>query len=231
MPNLIAGNFGEWSPEIARQKALSQAAQRIGQVQGYMNKDVTVRPEFDYAQQANEARIKADTINQESSTNAANNVIVQNINDAIAQQQTPAQAALDAQAAALTSPVQGGTESPRISAYMRALRKTSALEPESDLPVRGQQEVDRYGMGTEVLQNKQGGDRGGWDRQALGRDISTEDFLNSKKLQNQIARYKFGKYLKRQGETGALTKWHEKTGNPLSLETFLSQVLAQMDKG
>lgn len=230
MPELINGQFGNWSHEEARRRSLEQAAKRAGQMQGFMGQPVEVRPEFDYAQQANDTGIKANTIMQESAINAGNNSIVQNVNDAIAQQQASAQAALDAQAAALAAST--GSEAPQphqISAYMRALRKVSKTPP-TDLPERGLEEpFGRYGLSEEVLSNSNGGDRGGWDRQALGRDITPEQYLNSKKLQNQISRYQFGKYLQKAGNAeGALTKWHEKTNNPLSLETFLSQVLSQL---
>lgn len=227
MVGLIDGQLGDWSPELARRKAIESAAARAGQMQGYMHSDVNVRPEFDYAQQANEARIKADTLNQNSAYNAANNTIIAGVNDAIAQQQASAQAALDAQAVPL--PGFGGSqapESPRMGAYMRALRKGSDLGSDEQIGAQ----MGSYGMSEQNLQNKQGGDKGGWDRQALGYDITTEEFLNSKKLQNQIARYKFGKYLNREGETGALEKWHDKTNNPLSLNTFLSQVLSSLKR-
>ncbi len=231
MPELVQGQLGNWSHEAARRKALEQAAQRSGQMQGYLGQQVEVRPEFDYSQQARDAQVEAATINQQSSSNAANNSIVSGINSAVAQQQASAQAALDAQALALTPPVPTGTEGPRKSAYMRALRKTVKSTPQDvDLPNKSQPNslLGRYGLSEENLQNKQGGDKGGWDRQALGRDVSAEELLKSKKLQNQIARFKFGKLLDRQGETGALTTWHEKTNNPLDLETFLSQILSQL---
>lgn len=227
MAELVAGNFNQWSHDSARRKALEAAAQRAGSMQGFMGSQSPVRPEFDYAQQARDAQIKADTINQESSINSANNIIISGVNDAMEQQALANQAALDAQAAALASQYGEGTSQPRLGAYMRALRQSN------DLGVDDKQDgqMGTYGMSTDVLQNKQGDDQGGWDRQALGRDISTEEFLNSRKLQTQIARYKFGKYLNKQGETGALTKWHQKSGQePDSLQAFLTSFLSQLQR-
>lgn len=224
MVGLVPGQLGDWSHDSARRKALEQAAQRAGQVQGYMGQQVQTKPEFDYAQQARDAQVEANTLNQQSSSNAANNSIVRNLNSAIEQQQAAAQAALDAQAQALTSPVPTGTETPRKSAYMRALRAGTDLKTDEQIGAQ----LGRYGLSEQNLQNKKGGDRGGWDRQALGHDVSAEELLGSKKLQNQIARFKFDKLLNREGETGALTKWHEKTNNPLDLETFLSLVFSQL---
>ena len=228
MASLVQGQLGDWSHESARQKALAAAAQRSGQHQGYIGDQMKPQVEFNWAQQANDTGIRASTIMQESAINAGNNSIVNQINQAIEQQQAQAQAALDAQAATLNS--MGGEEapeSPRLSAYLRALRKSNNMDV-NDRTLDGQ--LGTYGMSADVLRNKQGGEEGGWDQQALGRDISTEEFLNSRKLQTQIARYKFGKYLKKsENEAGALTKWHQKT-TPTSDEDTLASFLAQFVK-
>lgn len=223
MAQLIGGTLGNWSHDNARRKSLEQAAQRVGLQQGAMGTQVPTRPEFDWGQQARDTQIKADTINQESSANAANNIIVTGINDAVAQQQAAMQAALDAQAAALAGTGSQGPESPRVSAYLRALRRSNNADAD-DRSLQGH--LGTYSIPMQVLDGK----KGGWDKQALGRNISTEEFLNSKMLQNQIARFKFKKYLSRLGETGALEKWHKKTGNPEPLQDFISQVLNQLQR-
>lgn len=232
MAELVAGKFNDASPELARQKALAAAAERAGKIQGYMGNQTEVRPEYDWQQKANDTGIQADTIVQESAINAGNNTVIQQVNQAIAQQQAEAQAALDAQAATLNTGGSQGTESPRISAYLRALRKSNNMDA-NDRTLDGQ--LGTYGMSADVLRNKQGGEQGGWDQQALGRDISPEEFLNSRKLQNQIARYKFGKYLKKGGEASALTKWQQKTSTDPSdsdaLQQFLAEVMSQLRGG
>ena len=38
---------------------------------------------------------------------------------------------------------------------------------------------------------------GGWDMEALGRNISMQEFMGSRSLQDQIAQYKLGQYLKK----------------------------------
>lgn len=224
MASLTPGRLGDWSHESARQKSLQQAAQRAGMAQGAMGDQMQVRPEFDWAAQARDAQVEANTLNQQSSVNAANNTIIQSINEAMAEQQAAQQAALDAAAAPLNTGGSGAPESPRVSAYLRALRKSNNMDV-NDRTLQGQ--LGTYGMSA---QNAGVGSEGGWDQQALGRDISAQDFLNSKKLQNQIARYKFGKYLNRFGETGALEKWHQKTGNTDPLQDFISQVLGSLRK-
>jgi hypothetical protein len=222
MASLVGGQLGNWSHDSARQKALEQAAQRAGMAQGAMGDQMQVRPEFDWASKARDAQVEANTLNQQSSTNAANNTIIQSINQAMAEQQAAQQAALDAQAGSLNMGGSEAPESPRVSAYLRALRKSNNMDV-NDRTLTGQ--MGTYGMSAETAGI---GQQGGWDQQALGRNISAKEFLDSKKLQNQIARYKFGKYLKRSGEEGALEKWHKKTGNTDPLQDFISQVLQSM---
>lgn len=47
-----------------------------------------------------------------------------------------------------------------------------------------------------------------WDRQALGRDVSRDEFLNSPAIQDAIARYKLGQYLASRGMAGAAATWY-----------------------
>jgi hypothetical protein len=224
MASLVGGQLGDWSHESARQKALQQAAQRAGMAQGAMGDQMQVRPEFDWSSKARDAQVEANTLNQQSSVNAANNTIIQSINEAMAEQQAAQQAALDAAAAPVALQGSEAPESPRVSAYLRALRKSNNMDVD-DRTLTGN--MGTYGMSAESAGINQ---QGGWDQQALGRNISSEEFLNSKKLQNQIARYKFGKYLNRFGETGALEKWHQKTENTDPLEDFISRVLNTLKK-
>lgn len=47
-----------------------------------------------------------------------------------------------------------------------------------------------------------------WDRQALGRDVSREEFLRNPGIQDAIARYKLGKLLASRGMAGAAATWY-----------------------
>lgn len=49
---------------------------------------------------------------------------------------------------------------------------------------------------------------GGWDKEALGHDISYQQFMSSPQIQDQIARYKLGKYLESRGMAGAAATWY-----------------------
>lgn len=53
---------------------------------------------------------------------------------------------------------------------------------------------------------------GGWDMEALGRNITTQQFLNNPKLQEAIARHKLREYFSKYGARGAASAWY--SGDP-----------------
>lgn len=61
---------------------------------------------------------------------------------------------------------------------------------------------------------------GGWDREALGRDVSYNEFMNSPQIQDAIARYKLGQYLKKYGAAGAAVAWY---GGPGAVKNMYSK--------
>lgn len=77
----------------------------------------------------------------------------------------------------------------------------------------------------------------GWDMEALNRNISQQQFMNSRRLQNAIARYKFGQYMRQYGVRGALASWYSgqpnwrddspQNGGP-SIHDYVMQVLSHM---
>lgn len=52
----------------------------------------------------------------------------------------------------------------------------------------------------------------GWDYEALGRDITTSQFMNSPEIQEQIARYKLQQYYTKYGPAGASIAWYAGPG-------------------
>jgi hypothetical protein len=48
----------------------------------------------------------------------------------------------------------------------------------------------------------------GWDMEALGHDISYNQFMSSPAIQDAIARYKLGQYMKSRGMAGAAATWY-----------------------
>lgn len=53
---------------------------------------------------------------------------------------------------------------------------------------------------------------GGWDMEALGRNVTPQQFLGSPSLQEKIARYKLKQYYSRHGIRGAASAWY--SGDP-----------------
>lgn len=52
----------------------------------------------------------------------------------------------------------------------------------------------------------------GWDYEVLGRDITTQQFMNSPQLQDQIARAKLQQYYDKYGPAGASIAWYAGPG-------------------
>lgn len=81
--------------------------------------------------------------------------------------------------------------------------------------IRGQESGGNYGATNpsgasgayQILRSNFEGN-GGWDREALGRDISYSQFMGSPQIQDAIARYKLGQYLKSRGMAGAAATWY-----------------------
>ena len=58
---------------------------------------------------------------------------------------------------------------------------------------------------------------GGWDRDALGKDISLQQYLNNPRLQERIARSKLREYFQKYGAEGAASAWY--SGDPNKWKT------------
>lgn len=81
---------------------------------------------------------------------------------------------------------------------------------------------------------------GGWDKEALGRDITEQEFMNSPSIQDTIARFKLGEYLKQYGAEGAAAAWyggpgsvshmHDKTQQPGGYPSFYDYIQSVLSK-
>lgn len=49
---------------------------------------------------------------------------------------------------------------------------------------------------------------GGWDKEALGHDVTYAQFMSSPQIQDAIARYKLGQLLSSRGAAGAAATWY-----------------------
>lgn len=59
-----------------------------------------------------------------------------------------------------------------------------------------------------------------WDRKALGRDVSRDEFLNNSQIQDAIARWQLSNYLKKYGAAGAAVAWY---GGPGAVKNMYSK--------
>lgn len=81
---------------------------------------------------------------------------------------------------------------------------------------------------------------GGWDRDALGRDITYDQFINSPSLQDAIARYRLSSYLAKYGAAGAAAAWYggpgavshmyDKTPQPGGYPSFYAYIQSVLSK-
>lgn len=61
---------------------------------------------------------------------------------------------------------------------------------------------------------------GNWDRQALGRSVSRNEYMGSSAIQDAIAKWQLGNYLKKYGAAGAAVAWY---GGPGSVKNMHSK--------
>ena len=86
---------------------------------------------------------------------------------------------------------------------------------------------------------------GGWDKEALGYNISVQQFMQSPQLQEAIAKYKLKSYYDKYGAAGAAVAWYagpgtakkyvnnpsgwnKKQGNYPSIAAYVNSILAKM---
>lgn len=73
----------------------------------------------------------------------------------------------------------------------------------------------------QIMPSNLSGSGRGWDYEALGRDVSSQQFLNNPRLQEQIARYKLRQYFNQYGPAGAASAWY--SGSPDNWNSTASQ--------
>lgn len=121
-----------------------------------------------------------------------------------------------------------------LNALMQAIR-----EQESSNTYEVQNGIGAMGA-YQIMPSNIEGD-GGWDMEALGHNITGQEFLNSPTLQNDIARFKLREYFKQYGAGGAAKAWYAGPGNATldsnapqyggpSVNTYADSVLALMRK-
>lgn len=82
--------------------------------------------------------------------------------------------------------------------------------------IRGQESGGNYGATNpsgasgayQILRSNFENAGSGWDMEALGRDVSYNEFMSNQGIQDQIAKYKLGQYMKSRGMAGAAATWY-----------------------
>lgn len=134
-------------------------------------------------------------------------------------------------------PVQSSAPSDPVSALVRAIRQ--------------QESSGRYGIvnsqsgaagGYQVMPSNFTQTGSGWDMEALGHDVTLQQFLNSPAIQDSIAQYKLNQYLQKYGSPaaaavawyggpGSVSHMYDKTtqaGGYPSLYAYWQSVLSKM---
>lgn len=64
----------------------------------------------------------------------------------------------------------------------------------------------------QIMPGNISGRKRGWDYEALGRDVSAQEFMNSPQIQEAIAQYKMREYYNKWGPRGAAIAWYAGPG-------------------
>lgn len=112
--------------------------------------------------------------------------------------------------------VNPGGGSPQFNAFMQAIstQESGGNYGAVGVPTNSGTALGKY----QILDSNIAG-QGGWDMEALGREISAQQFLRNPKLQDQIARAKLKQYFQTYGAEGAAKAWYAGPGNANSHST------------
>jgi hypothetical protein len=83
--------------------------------------------------------------------------------------------------------------------------------------------------------------QGGWDQEAIGRDVNLQAFLNHPRMQNRIAKYHLQRLFNQHGAAGAASAWYsgdpnlwnnrDSQGNYPSIHQYVLDILRMMGRG
>lgn len=96
------------------------------------------------------------------------------------------------------------------SSFEKFMAAISAQESGGNYRARNK---DSGAMGKyQIMPGNLAGNRSGWDFEALGRDVSPQEFLNSPQIQEAIAKAKMQDYYAQYGPRGAAIAWYAGPG-------------------
>lgn len=199
-----------------KNESLDHAFRMLGIADNMDNYTEDRDPQFDYIKQAEDMFFKANQMRAQSILNGPNivpgktmepkkNVVnlkdlryVPNAKQKIQQNKGPVRKS--------NRPAKGGKGNPRFRSFVNAIAGQEsggnyrAVNPDSGA-------AGKY----QIMPANFVGE-GGWDRDALGRDISLQFYLNHPKVQERIARNKLREYFQKYGARGAASAWY--SGDP-----------------
>lgn len=105
-------------------------------------------------------------------------------------------------------PINGGTDDSELE------RLYSSIAQQESGGNYGARNRSSGAMGKyQIMPSNLGGSRSGWDYEALGYDVSPQQFMSDPNIQEQIARYKLKQYYTQFGAGGAAVAWYSGPGN------------------
>lgn len=177
--------FDPPSPDERNRKRLDHALGMFNIVRDAGNYSVDPDPQYDYLKKAEEYANRAAQIRAQAATNRANSF---NVNYS---------------GGGGGGNVGGNYPDNQFGAFIRAI---AGKESGGNY---GAVNADSGAMGKyQIMPSNITGVRSGWDWDALGRDVSTQQFLNSPKLQERIARARLRQYYSQYGPAGAASAWY-----------------------
>lgn len=201
MPGLTSVGSPFWSPDIARQNSLAALLRGNAASMGADFRQATL-PQFDWANMAQKQNMQ----NQQNMLTSLQNYQNPYGKNGSYMGQGGFSAAEMADIRNSVNQAKGGGGGYGLNALLRAL---GAQESGNRYGARNSSS-GAMGRWQVMPANIVGG--GGWDMEAIRRNISTGQFMSNPALQNAIVRYKFGNYLKKYGAKGALSAWY--SGDP-----------------
>lgn len=185
-------------------KDTSSAFERLGVVDN-MSKDVYSSGPSDYLQKAEDIMFRANQVQQQANMTRLRN--------SMSQYQGAVKGMGNGGGKLIIDGIPGGavTNKGQLGQFLRAI---SHKESGGNYGARNSSSgaMGKYQIMPANIQGP-----GGWDKEALGRNITTQQFMSTPKLQEAIAQYKLTQYFRKYGAAGAASAWY--SGSPTKWKT------------
>lgn len=194
-----------YADPVQRQASVFQNAQNSNSIALNQDYDPEVNPKYDWATKAVQAGAIRDQLTNQSIMNQAQNQANQALQDAQNQQNQGGGGGGNA-----TGTGQYHNRSDRFNAFVRAIRQKESGGNYSAInyDANGGPAMGAY----QILLDNIAGNNTGWDWEAIKQNLNQQDFMKSKPIQDQIARYKLRQFFDQYGLRGAASAWY--SGSP-----------------